>query len=54
MCMLCVEIAKGKLTYPEAKKALIEMMETDDPDTLEHLYEILIEIKGNLKNDQDT
>jgi polyhydroxyalkanoate synthesis regulator phasin len=47
MCMLCIEIAKGHITWKEAKRNIDEMVDTakmGSPE-LQHQFEILRDLK---------
>jgi hypothetical protein len=39
MCIVCIEIAKGKLTHTEARRALAEI--AMDPEQIEHVRDVL-------------
>ncbi len=41
MCLMCIEIAKGRMTIPEGRKALRELMSSDQKvEDLEHYKEL--------------
>ena len=40
MCIVCIELASGRLRLLDAQRALTEMIHsTDDPELEEHYYE---------------
>jgi hypothetical protein len=47
MCIVCVEIAKGKLTHSEAKRALAEI--AFDPKQQDHAQEVTESIENEEK-----
>jgi hypothetical protein len=40
MCIMCLEIAKGRMTVQEARKALPEMIETNTAEARAHYQEL--------------
>gem|GEM_PF-3503831 len=41
MCIMCLEILKGRMTISEGRKALTELVETtEEKDLLEHYKEL--------------
>lgn len=41
MCIMCVEIFKGRMTLLEGRRALTELVATtDDPEMLDHYREL--------------
>jgi hypothetical protein len=51
MCLICVEIAKSKMTVKEARQALREMREGMEPSHLDEVETKLAEIEQAESND---
>jgi hypothetical protein len=49
MCLICVEIAKSKMTVPEARRALREMSEGMDRSHLKEVEAKLAEVEKSQK-----
>ena len=50
MCLMCIEIAKSRMTFDEARKALPELVRsTENAEELQHYKELLEADDENLK-----
>ncbi|WP_158542285.1 hypothetical protein [Lujinxingia litoralis] len=53
MCLICVEFAKERMTPPEARRALGEMIEGLDPDHVAEVEDMLTRAEETTDDDQD-